>query len=116
MYGWRRNARRTNRQSSLSFLLPNRPVLISPPHLLYRPALTGMVVETLPYPESLEDRLHALEDYSERTFKPVDSVLQEVVERAHAHNMPDIHVGNMDGLTLEVIIRMAGYKKASTVR
>lgn len=62
-------------------------------------------------PQSLESRLQALEDYSQRTFKPADAVLQEVVQRARQHNMPNIHVGRMDGLTMEVIIRMAGYKK-----
>lgn len=42
----------------------------------------------------------------------MDDVLQEVVERAHRLQIPALHVGYMDGLTLEVIIRMAGFKKA----
>ncbi|KAJ1525195.1 hypothetical protein ONE63_010027 [Megalurothrips usitatus] len=41
----------------------------------------------------------------------MDDVLREVVVRAERQKVPPLHVGTMDGLTLEVIIRMAGYKK-----
>lgn len=59
---------------------------------------------------NLEENLH---QYSEDTFRPMDDVLREVVVRAEQHKLPPLHVGYMDGLTLEVMIRMAGYKKVS---
>ncbi|KAK3916128.1 Catechol O-methyltransferase [Frankliniella fusca] len=52
-----------------------------------------------------------LEDYSANTFRPVDDVLREVVDRAERNQLPPLHVDSLDGLTLEVMIRMAGYKK-----
>ena len=57
--------------------------------------------------------MHVNEIYAYQTFKPVDPILQEVLERAKKHHMPNIHVGAMDGQHIEVMIRMASYKKVS---
>ncbi|KAE8743017.1 hypothetical protein FOCC_FOCC011393 [Frankliniella occidentalis] len=99
-----------------SRMVDKTPVLFSPHTLMPRPHRPGPGGPPGLPPQSLESRLQALEDYSQRTFKPTDAVLQEVVQRARQHNMPNIHVGRMDGLTMEVIIRMAGYKKVHVGR
>jgi caffeoyl-CoA O-methyltransferase len=51
-------------------------------------------------------------DYAEQTFKPQDSILTEIRERSKKNKLPDIHVGSMDGLHLEVLTRACGVKKA----
>lgn len=50
--------------------------------------------------------------YIEKTFRPEDPVLRQVVERQQRAGLPNIQVGNMDGLHLEVLTRAAGAKKA----
>ena len=52
-----------------------------------------------------------IEDYTIETFHPEDKVLLEIRKRAEKEGLPDIHVGPMDGLHLEVIARVAGAKK-----
>lgn len=46
-----------------------------------------------------------IETYVNRVFHPQDPVLEEIRERAAKFGLPDIHVGKMDGLTLEVLAR-----------
>jgi caffeoyl-CoA O-methyltransferase len=53
-----------------------------------------------------------LAQYTLDCFKPEDSVLAEIRERAAQEKLPNIHVGRMDGLHLEVLVRMTGSKKA----
>lgn len=53
-----------------------------------------------------------IEQYVVSTFSPEDSVLRAVRERSKRESMPQIHVGNMDGLHLEVLARATGAKKA----
>jgi caffeoyl-CoA O-methyltransferase len=48
----------------------------------------------------------------EKTFAPQDPVLSEIRERSKASGLPQIHVGPMDGLHLEVLTRISGAKKA----
>lgn len=50
--------------------------------------------------------------YAEDVFKPVDSILLKVREAANKAGLPDIHVGSMDGLHLEVLTRAFNVKKA----
>lgn len=50
--------------------------------------------------------------YSENTFAPEDSVLREVRARSRAVGLPQIHVGPMDGLHLEVLTRSFGVRRA----
>jgi caffeoyl-CoA O-methyltransferase len=52
-----------------------------------------------------------IESYVERVFHPKDPVLNEIRERASLAGLPDIHVGDMDGLHLEVLARAIGAKK-----
>lgn len=52
-----------------------------------------------------------LESYVERVFHPEDPVLTEIRERAARAGLPDIHVGKMDGLHLEVLVRAMNAKK-----
>jgi caffeoyl-CoA O-methyltransferase len=52
-----------------------------------------------------------LEKYVEETFQPQDAVLSEIRQRAAAAGLPDIHVGSMDGLHLEVLARAVGAQK-----
>jgi len=52
-----------------------------------------------------------LEEYVERVFHPEDPVLKEIRERAARSGLPDIHVGSMDGLHLEVLVRSMNAKK-----
>lgn len=52
-----------------------------------------------------------ISDYVINTFKPEDKVLKEVkLNSAHA-NLPAIQVNDMDGLHLELLIRMSNAKK-----
>ncbi|HVM32897.1 MAG TPA: O-methyltransferase [bacterium] len=53
----------------------------------------------------------ALQNYVLETFHPEDPVLLEIRERAAKEGLPDIHVGPMDGLHLEVIARSMGAEK-----
>lgn len=52
-----------------------------------------------------------LEEYVERVFHPEDPILKEIRERAARAGLPDIHVGKMDGLHLEVLVRSMNAKK-----
>lgn len=51
-------------------------------------------------------------EYLETTFRPEDPVLAEIRERSIARGLPQIHVGPMDGLHLEVLTRAIGARKA----
>ncbi len=53
----------------------------------------------------------ALADYVERVFADHDPVLADVRARQQAAGMPDIQVGRLDGLHLEVIARAAAARK-----
>jgi caffeoyl-CoA O-methyltransferase len=52
-----------------------------------------------------------LADYLKSTFRPDDESLKEIRTRAKESRLPDIHVGEMDGLHLEVLTRASGAKK-----
>lgn len=51
-------------------------------------------------------------DYVHQIFRPEESALKEIRSRAKAAGLPDIHVGEMDGLHLEVLTRAFGARKA----
>jgi caffeoyl-CoA O-methyltransferase len=53
-----------------------------------------------------------LSAYAERVFKPEDPVLAEIRERSTREGLPEIQVGRMDGLLLELLARASGAKKA----
>ena len=53
----------------------------------------------------------AVAAYTLETFQPEDAILKEIRERAAAAELPDIHVGPMDSLHLEVITRAINAKK-----
>jgi caffeoyl-CoA O-methyltransferase len=53
-----------------------------------------------------------LEEYSTRVFAPEDAFLQDVRQRTAAAGLPDIQVAPLDGLHLEVLVRMCGARKA----
>lgn len=50
--------------------------------------------------------------YLEKTFQPEDKVLRDTREGLVKNGLPQIQVGPMDGLTLEVITRAVGAKRA----
>jgi caffeoyl-CoA O-methyltransferase len=50
--------------------------------------------------------------YLNRTFQPEDAVLKEIRERSLKAGLPEIQLGSMDALHLEVLTRTAGAKKA----
>ena len=50
--------------------------------------------------------------YVYELFQPEDAVLGEIRARSLKAEIPQIHVGNMDGLHLEILARMSGAKKA----
>jgi caffeoyl-CoA O-methyltransferase len=50
-------------------------------------------------------------DYAEKVFKPEDAVLLRVRESAKTNGLPDIHVGAMDGLHLQVLTKAFNAKK-----
>ena len=52
-----------------------------------------------------------LESYVTKVFHPEDDILKEIRERAARNGLPDIHVGWMDGLHLEVLARSIGARK-----
>jgi caffeoyl-CoA O-methyltransferase len=54
----------------------------------------------------------SIAQYAEDVFKPVDPVLQEIIDRTVKNGLPEIYVAPMDGLHLEVIARAVGAKKA----
>lgn len=53
-----------------------------------------------------------LAQYAYDCFQPEDSLLAETRERAAQEGLPNIHVGSMDGLHLEVLVRAIGAKRA----
>jgi caffeoyl-CoA O-methyltransferase len=50
--------------------------------------------------------------YASDLFRPEDQTLAEIRQRAAESGLPPIHVGQMDGLHLEVLARMSGARKA----
>jgi caffeoyl-CoA O-methyltransferase len=54
----------------------------------------------------------SLTQYAENVFQPVDSILEEIRSRSLAAGLPEIQIGSMDGLHLEVLTRAFGVKKA----
>ncbi|HZE97414.1 MAG TPA: O-methyltransferase [Planctomycetota bacterium] len=50
--------------------------------------------------------------YLNRVFHPEDAVLKEIRERSLKAGLPEIQLGSMDALHLEVLARTAGAKKA----
>jgi caffeoyl-CoA O-methyltransferase len=52
-----------------------------------------------------------LADYVYNRFHPEDEKKQEIRDRAVREKLPNIHVGAMDGLHLEILIRAIGAKK-----
>ena len=50
--------------------------------------------------------------YLNRVFKPEDPVLKEIRERSLKAGLPEIQLGGMDALHLEVLARAAGARKA----
>ena len=50
--------------------------------------------------------------YLGRVFHPEDAVLKEIRERSLKAGLPEIQLGSMDALHLEVLTRAAGAKKA----
>lgn len=53
-----------------------------------------------------------LSAYLLQVFRPEDPVLREIRERSAREGLPDIQVGTMDALHLEVLTRAAGVRKA----
>ena len=53
-----------------------------------------------------------LEEYTYGVFAPEDEFLADVRERASKAGLPDIHVGALDGLHLEVLARLGAARKA----
>jgi caffeoyl-CoA O-methyltransferase len=49
--------------------------------------------------------------YLKQTFRPEDPVLTDVVSRTRKAGLPEIQVGDMDGLHLEVLARAVGARK-----
>lgn len=52
-----------------------------------------------------------LAEYAFSCFHPEDDSLTEIRTRAALEKLPNIHVGSMDGLHLEILIRSIGAKK-----
>lgn len=52
----------------------------------------------------------ALAEYVLNCFNPEDDILTEIRERAAKEKLPNIHVGQMDGLHLEVLLRASSAK------
>jgi caffeoyl-CoA O-methyltransferase len=57
----------------------------------------------------------AIAAYVERVFRPEDETLVEIRERSTAAGLPEIQVGRLDGLLLEVLVRAASAKRAVEV-
>jgi len=51
-------------------------------------------------------------DYLGRMFQPEDATLAEIRERSLKAGLPEIQVGSMDALHLEVLARAVGARKA----
>jgi caffeoyl-CoA O-methyltransferase len=51
-------------------------------------------------------------DYVERTFHPEDDALREIRARSTRAGLPEIQVGRLDGILLEVLVRAANAKRA----
>ncbi len=51
-------------------------------------------------------------DYVERIFHPEDDLLREIRTRSTKAGLPEIQVGRLDGLLLEVLVRAVGAKRA----
>jgi caffeoyl-CoA O-methyltransferase len=60
-------------------------------------------------------QIPGLSDYLDQTFHPEDAVLRRIREFCKERGLPPIHVGAMDGLHLELLIRASGAKKAVEV-
>src|ERR1043165_1185823 len=54
----------------------------------------------------------AISKYTLDTFKAEDAVLREIRERSTSAGLPEIQVGSMDGLHLEILARAANATKA----
>jgi caffeoyl-CoA O-methyltransferase len=54
----------------------------------------------------------ALESYIRQVYQPEDDLLRDIRERAHAAGMPDIQVAALDARHLEILVRLAGARKA----
>lgn len=52
-----------------------------------------------------------VQKYVESTFHPEDETLKEIRARAAREGLPNIHVGTMDGLHLEVLSRAMGGRR-----
>jgi caffeoyl-CoA O-methyltransferase len=53
-----------------------------------------------------------LAEWTERTYHPEDQVLREIRDRSRAAGLPEIQVGPLDGLHLEVLARLSGARRA----
>ena len=79
-----------------------------------------LAANILPYTLGLREKMEkifgqddpAIAKYAVETFKPEDDLLKEIHERSVNAGLPEIQVGTMDGLHLEVIARAIGAKKA----
>ncbi|MHB1846248.1 MAG: O-methyltransferase [Deltaproteobacteria bacterium] len=54
----------------------------------------------------------AIADYVERLFPPEDEQLREIRERSTREGLPEIQVGRLDGLLLELLARASGATRA----
>jgi caffeoyl-CoA O-methyltransferase len=50
-------------------------------------------------------------EYAIRTFAPEDKVLSGIAQKTKAAGMPEIQVGPLDGLLLEILVKATGAKK-----
>jgi caffeoyl-CoA O-methyltransferase len=50
-------------------------------------------------------------EYVEQVFRPEDEVLREIRVRSTKAGLPEIQVGRLDGLLLEVLVRAVGAKR-----
>ncbi len=50
-------------------------------------------------------------EYADRVFHPEDEILRGIRTRAAKAGLPDIHVGRMDGLHLEILARACGSRR-----
>ena len=57
----------------------------------------------------------AIAGYVERVFQPEDEILAEIRTRSTKAGLPEIQVGRLDGLLLEVLVRAASVKRAVEV-
>src|SRR5579885_614649 len=52
-----------------------------------------------------------LASYLEKTFHPEDETLSQVIRNSKKAGLPEIQIGDMDGLHLEVLARAIGARK-----